>query len=84
MRRPDLGALWHALAGAGLMLAALLLPVLLVPALAAFGIYRERWQHPSSPLREWMAHRWLEALAWPAGGAVVLAAVAIVRRVLSS
>jgi hypothetical protein len=71
----DLGWLWHGLGGFGITAAIVGLMWLasgpcwvpfLMPALLLLGGYvRERWQHAWEPLN---AHRWIEALAWPAGG----------------
>lgn len=52
----DLGWAWHGLAGG------------VVGALGVFGFAREVLQH------DWTLslHQWIEALAWPAGGLVVV------------
>lgn len=69
MSLPDLGWLWHLLAGVGFSLLVILVPYWWVPlALMAFGLGRELWQHSG----EMNTHRWIEALAWPSGWAVLM------------
>jgi hypothetical protein len=74
----DLGALWHLLGGAAVMSVLCVsvhfacwpwwVSLPMVPLLGLGGYARERYQHDWEPLN---AHRWIEALAWPAGAAAV-------------
>jgi len=66
----DLGALWHALGGLGIGALAGLFGWIaaagVVVALAVGGWAREAIQHDPALT----GHQWLEALAWPIGGAL--------------
>jgi hypothetical protein len=66
----DLGALWHALAGAAVTAVATLfvgaIAALLIFGFAVLGWVREVWQHDLRLTR----HQWAEAVSWPAGAAL--------------